>query len=102
MSGERAAIKHRHVVLSVAGATAVALVLPLGWGYSTYALDLATVAMIYAMFTVSWDLFCGATGELSFGHTFFVGTAAFATALLESRLGFSPLAAIIAGALVGG
>lgn len=89
------------VVLSVAAATAVAALLPLGWGYSTYALDLVSVALIYAMFTVSWELFCGATGELSFGHTFFVGTAAFSTALLEARLGFPPLAAVLSGALVG-
>jgi branched-chain amino acid transport system permease protein len=89
------------VALAVLGAATVAVLLPLGWGYSTYALDLATVALIYAMFTVSWELFCGATGELSFGHTFFVGTAAYATALLQAKLGFSALASLLSGALVG-
>lgn len=89
------------VALAVAGAAAVAVLLPLGWGYSTFALDLATVALIYGMFTVSWQLFCGATGELSFGHTFFVGTAAYATALLQAKLGFSALASLLSGALVG-
>ena len=101
MFGRTAAGSRLRGLVPVAGAVAVALLLPLGWGYSAYALDLATVALIYAMFTVSWDLFCGATGELSFGHTFFVGTAAFATALFESRLGFPPLAAVLSGALVG-
>lgn len=88
-------------MVPVGGAAAVAMLLPFGWGYSAYALDLVSVALIYAMFTVSWELFCGATGELSFGHTFFVGTAAFSTALLEARLGFPPLAAVLSGALVG-
>jgi len=102
MFGKTMANARLRGVLPVAGAIAVAVLLPIGWGYSTYALDLATVALIYAMFTVSWDLFCGATGELSFGHTFFVGTAAYATALLESRLGCPPVAAVLSGALVGG
>lgn len=102
MFDELAPARKAHALLPVAVAAVVAMLLPLGWGYSTYALDLVTVALIYGMFTVSWDLFCGATGELSFGHTFFVGTAAFSTALLESGLGFPPLAALISGALVGG
>lgn len=96
----RASLKTR-VTLAVLGAAALAALLPLGWGYSTFALDLATVALIYAMFTVSWELFCGATGELSFGHTFFVGTAAYGTALLQAKLGFSAPASLLCGALVG-
>jgi ABC-type branched-subunit amino acid transport system permease subunit len=101
-SGKYFASVRARVALAVLGAAVVAVLLPLRWGYSTYALDVATVALIYAMFTVSWEMFCGATGELSFGHTFFVGTAAFATALLEWRLGFSPWVAFVSGALVGG
>ncbi len=79
-----------------------AVALPLILGGSIYARDVATVALIYALFALSWDFFCGATGELSFGHTFFVGAAAFGTALLQSRLGMSPLVAVVMGALVGG
>ena len=97
---DRRSLKVR-LALTVASAAAVAGLLPLRWGYSTYALDVASVALIYAMFTVSWELFCGATGELSFGHTFFVGTAAYATALLEWRLGAPAGVAVISGALVG-
>ncbi len=87
---------------TVATAAAAALILPLVLGTSTYARDVATVALIYALFALSWDFFCGATGELSFGHTLFVGTAAFAAALLQSRLGMSPPLAVGLGALVGG
>jgi ABC-type branched-subunit amino acid transport system permease subunit len=101
MSGETSVSERLRFLLPVAGAVAVAVLLPFGWGYSNYALDLVTVALIYAMFTVSWELFCGATGELSFGHTFFVGTAAYATALLQSSLGIPPLAAVLSGTLAG-
>jgi branched-chain amino acid transport system permease protein len=89
------------MALAVLSAATVAVLLPLGWRYSTYALDVASVALIYAMFTVSWEFFCGATGELSFGHTFFVGTAAYATALVQGKLGFSAFSSLLAGALVG-
>lgn len=82
-------------------AAAAAGSLPLLLGASPYALDIATVALLFAMFTSSWDFFCGATGELSFGHSFFIGTAAFGTALVVARLGFPAALAIPSGALVG-
>lgn len=85
-------------VLVAAVATAS---LPLLLGTSPYALDIATVALLFAMFTSSWDFFCGSTGELSFGHSFFIGTAAFGTALLQTRLGLPPGLAIFSGALIG-
>lgn len=85
---------------TLVGALAI-MALPLLLGTSPYALDIATMALLFAMFTSSWDFFCGATGELSFGHSFFVGTAAFGTALAEAHLGLPPELAILSGALVG-
>jgi ABC-type branched-subunit amino acid transport system permease subunit len=79
------------------------VVLPvLAGGPPDFARGVATDAFIYGLFVVSWDLFSGLTGELSFGHTLWIGTAAFATALLQTRWNMPPLAALFCGAAVGG
>lgn len=70
-------------------------------GGSRYAYDMAVVAMAYGMFAVSWDLACGTTGELSFGHSFFVGTAGFTAAIVISRFDVAPWAALFIGAGAG-
>jgi branched-chain amino acid transport system permease protein len=88
--------------LSAAGvALVVAAVLPWLLGGNLYAYDLAVVAMVYGLFAVAWDVFCGSTGEYSFGHSLFIGVSAYAVALLQARLGLPPVAACLAGALVG-
>ncbi len=96
----RASRKLRQVRLCAIIGLTIAL-LPALLGTSTYYLDVATMALIYSLLVLSWDLFCGTTGELSFGHTFFVGAAAFSTAILQSQLGLSPLLAAAGGALAG-
>src|SRR4051794_30798166 len=85
-------------LLSVAALIAVA---PALLGGSRYAYDIAVVAMVYGMFAVSWDLACGTTGELSFGHSFFVGTAGFTAAIVISRCDVPPWAALLIGAGAG-
>lgn len=82
-------------------AAAIAVLLPFLLGGSLYALDLAKITLIYALFVVSWDIFCGITGEVSFGHTFLIGTAAFTTALAQSNMGLHPVMAIFLGTLAG-
>lgn len=89
-----------HALHAVMAAVAI-VALPLLLGSTTYALDVATIALVYALFALSWDFFCGATGELSFGQTFFTGTAAFATAIVQSRLGAPPFLALLAGVAAG-
>jgi branched-chain amino acid transport system permease protein len=84
--------------LSVAILIAVA---PALLGGTRYAYDMAVVAMVYGMFAVSWDLACGTTGELSFGHSFFIGTAGFTAAIVISRFDVPPWAALLTGAGAG-
>lgn len=101
MSGRNWKRGHLRAMGPTVIAALVALGLPFILGTSTYALDIATFALLFAMFTSSWDLFCGATEEFSFGHSFFIGTAAFGTALLEARMGLSPELSILSGAVIG-
>jgi len=66
-------------------------------------------AMFFAVFTISWDFVSGYTGEISFGHAVFFGSAGFGSAILNVNLGWDPLltipigvlCAIIVGILIG-
>ena len=92
----------RHLDFALLSVIALIAVTPLFLGGSRYAYDMAIVAMIYAMFAVSWDLACGTTGELSFGHSFFIGAAGFATAIAVTRLGLGAWSGLLFGTLTGG
>ncbi len=64
-----------------------------------YILRILAIASIFAIFAASWDLLSGFVGQVSFGHALFFGVAAYTTALLNLRLGWSPLITIPIGAL---
>jgi len=74
-----------------------------------YILRILAIAAIFSIFAASWDLLSGYVGQISFGHALFFGVAAYTTALLNLRLGWSPLftipigalAAVLVGLLVG-
>jgi branched-chain amino acid transport system permease protein len=74
-----------------------------------YILRILAIAAIFSIFAASWDLLSGFVGQVSFGHALFFGVAAYTTALLNLRLGWSPvitipigaLAAVLVGLLVG-
>jgi ABC-type branched-subunit amino acid transport system permease subunit len=51
-----------------------------------YPLRLATEAMIFSLFAVSFNMLLGYAGLLSFGHAMFFGVGAFATAVAVNRL----------------
>lgn len=74
-----------------------------------YILRILAIAAIFSIYAASWDLLSGFVGQVSFGHALFFGVAAYTTALLNLRLGLSPVitiplgafAAVLVGLLVG-
>jgi len=66
---------------------------------SPYILGVITMASLYAVWAMSWDIFSGYTGEINFGYAFFIGTAAFVGAIFGTRLGLTPWLSIAIGAL---
>jgi branched-chain amino acid transport system permease protein len=74
-----------------------------------YHLELLFLCHYYVMLACSWDLLTGFTGNVNFGHAFFIGGAGFTGALLNKHLGWGPwmtlpaggLAAALCGLLVG-
>ena len=66
-----------------------------------YQLVLSTVP-IWATLALSWNLFSGYTGLISFGHATFFGLGAFTVALLAIKFGISPWIGLAIAAFVGG
>ena len=74
-----------------------------------YVLHVAIMVLFYAVLATSFNLVVGYVGEFSLGHTAFLGTGAYAAALLSTRYGLPmwatlPLAGILAclvGVLIG-
>lgn len=67
-------------------------------------LDLLTVtaALYFAGFVMAWDAVSGYTGQMSFGHSAFLATGGYTSALLNSHFGLPLPVTILAGALAAG
>ncbi len=58
------------------------------------------IANVFAILAMSWDILSGYTGQLSFGHSFFVGLGGYASGMLNIYLHFPIWLSMIAGALM--
>jgi branched-chain amino acid transport system permease protein len=74
------------------------LLLPL-WIKSSYWMYMFTLVGIYIMLVASLDLIYGYTGLVSLGHGAFFGIGAYACGILQAKLGFSFVPALLAGTL---
>lgn len=79
----------------------ILLVLPFVLPNSFY-VDLAIRMAINAVIVLGLNLLIGFAGQISLGHAGFLGIGAYASAVLPSHFGWSPLLAMAAGALVAG
>jgi branched-chain amino acid transport system permease protein len=72
---------------------------------SNSVLNFLVMALLIALAGQGWNLLGGYGGQYSFGHAAFFGTAAYATAILQTRYGVNAwlgfVLGIAAGALVG-
>lgn len=76
--------------IDVAGAllfVALMAALPLVFA-NAYLTGVLTVAVIYAIWAVSWDFMSGLTGRENFGHSLFVGVGAYTAGFLNTVWGF--------------
>ena len=67
---------------------------------TTYPVRVLTIANIFVIFAVSWDLLSGYTGQVNFGHALFFGVGAYTVALLNKYFGLQPWATIPIGTVV--
>ncbi len=61
-----------------------------------------TLVLVWACFGLSWNIFSGYTGLVSFGHAAFFGIGAYTTALAQIHFDISPWFSIPAAGLLGG
>ena len=75
---------------------------------SLYVIGVLTIAFYLSVFTMSWDLLFGYSGEVNFGPTFLIGIGAYTAALLNINTSlpvaaciiFGTIAAVVAGLLL--
>lgn len=83
------------------GALAIAALLPLVVG-DEYVMHLLVMACFYAILASSLNIIVGYVGELPLGHTAFLGIGAYASALLSTTFGLSPIPAMLLAGVVAG
>ena len=87
------------------GVLAIAIAFPFVFP-SSFMVNFGVMALFYAFIGQSWNISGGFAGQLSFGHVAFFGVGAYASTIVQMRLGLSPWlglpAAALAGAAVGG
>jgi branched-chain amino acid transport system permease protein len=65
-----------------------------------YTLNIFILVLFYAFMGYSWNIVCGFVGELSLGHSVFVGVGGYVSTLLFINLGISPWLGMVAGMAV--
>lgn len=71
----------------------------LPWFFSLYIVGVLTMALYFSVFTMSWDLLFGYSGEVNFGPTFLIGVGAYTAALLNVNTGLPIVACIFLGTI---
>ena len=84
-------------LLLIIGVLAVPLVMP-----GMYWPRVMSIVCIYALLALSFDFLAHYVGLVSLGGAFFVGVGGYLTAILNTKLGLSPLVAVPGAALIGG
>jgi len=80
---------------------AIFVAVPL-WAPDPYFLRIFALASIFSVFALSWNLLAGYAGQISFGHAFFFGGAAYASAMLNLHSGIPPPLSIFLSAIICG
>src|SRR5205823_4234838 len=73
-------------------------ILPLSLS-NAYQYDVAIRIAMNAVIVIGLNLLIGYTGQISLGHAGFYGIGAYATAVLTTRFGWSPMFALATGAI---
>jgi branched-chain amino acid transport system permease protein len=67
-----------------------------------YYLEILFLCHYYVILACSWDLLSGFTGNINFGHAFFIASSGYLGAVLNLNLGWQPWLTLPAGAIMAG
>lgn len=73
----------------------VALAALLPMGLTAYHLAIGTLALLYVTLALAWNIVGGMAGQISLGHSVFVGTGAILASALYARLGLNMWAGLV-------
>jgi branched-chain amino acid transport system permease protein len=79
---------------------ALAIVFPIVFS-SPFMVNFGVLALFYAFIGQSWNIAGGFAGQLSFGHVAFFGVGAYASTMVQMRLGWNPWLGLPVSALAG-
>ncbi|MCE2879528.1 MAG: branched-chain amino acid ABC transporter permease [Comamonadaceae bacterium] len=79
---------------------ALALIFPMVFS-SPFMVNFGVLALFYAFIGQSWNIAGGFAGQLSFGHVAFFGVGAYASTIVQMRLGWNPWLGLPVSALAG-
>lgn len=77
---------HRYRLLAFLGSLALLAWAPFLLVRQPRWITVLTLANYFAIFAMSWDILSGYTGQISFGHAFFIGAAGYTSSLLNIYL----------------
>ncbi len=80
----------------------IVVVLPILFPDNYYVTVVGVTALLHAILAVSLNLLMGYAGQISLGHAAFFGIGAYTSAILTTRYGWDPWAAIMAGLALTG
>jgi branched-chain amino acid transport system permease protein len=72
----------------------------IGLSVSDYSKLLICYIIIWSILAISWNVFCGYTGLISFGHAIYWGIGAYSLGIGVSTFGLPPPVAIVAGVIL--
>ncbi len=67
--------------------------------HDPYYLEILFLCHYYVILACSWDLLSGFTGNINFGHAFFIASAGYMGAVLNLHLGWTPWLTLPAGGI---
>jgi branched-chain amino acid transport system permease protein len=82
------------------GVLAVAATLP--FMLSSYYLHILTLSLVYVALASSWNIIGGITGQISLGHSLFIGIGAILSSALLLKLGINMWLGLVISALISG
>ncbi len=65
-----------------------------------YTMSFLIIVLLYAYFSLSWNILGGIAGQLSLGHSAYVGIGAYTSTVLFLQWGISPWIGMIVGAIL--
>ena len=86
----------------IAGAGVFVILALVGFLSNSYVISLMTIVLLFTFMGQSWNLMLGIGGQLSIGHSLFVGLGAYSVAVLNIKYGISPWIGLVVGLTIAG